>query len=113
MRQALSSPGPFLYGVASILLITPLMGLAALAVDIKPKEFPMGLAVFCCMPTSLSTCVTLTMAAGANSVRPYILHNSQHKINCSIDISRACECVLCVSRITSTSSSPPLRRYPS
>ena len=34
----------------------------------NPQELPLGLAVFSCMPTSLSSCVTLTMAVGGNAV---------------------------------------------
>lgn len=37
VKQALTSPGSFLYGVVAILLLTPLAGLAVLSLGITPK----------------------------------------------------------------------------
>lgn len=68
VTQALSAWGSYLYGVVAILLLTPLAGLLVLNLGISPRELPLGLAVFSAMPTSLSTCVTLTLAVGGNAV---------------------------------------------
>ena len=57
--QALSAWGATLYGFVSILAITPLAALLALRLPLQP-ELAVGLAVFCCMPTTLSSGVTLT-----------------------------------------------------
>ena len=58
--QALSAWGSILYGLITILLVTPLAGFAALQVPLQPPELTFGLAVFCCMPTTLSSAVSLT-----------------------------------------------------
>lgn len=58
--QALSSWGSVAFGMLSILLITPLAAFLALRLPLKPPELAFGLAVFCCMPTTLSSGVSLT-----------------------------------------------------
>ncbi|KAI8472893.1 MAG: putative sodium bile acid cotransporter [Monoraphidium minutum] len=63
--QALKARGAVAYGLASILLLTPLAALAVLRLPLQP-ELAVGLAVFCCMPTALSSGVTLTQALGGN-----------------------------------------------
>mmetsp|Transcript_7498 Transcript_7498/g.46100 ORF Transcript_7498/g.46100 Transcript_7498/m.46100 type:complete len:415 (-) Transcript_7498:220-1464(-) len=66
--KALSSKAALLYGFAMVLMLTPLVGIAVQSLPIQPAEFRMGLALFCCMPTSLTSAVTLTTAAGGNAV---------------------------------------------
>ncbi|CAH1430832.1 unnamed protein product [Lactuca virosa] len=56
-----------LYGLASILLLTPLFSKIILQIHLQPQEFVTGLALFCCMPTTLSSGVALTRLAGGNS----------------------------------------------
>ncbi|CAO2046007.1 unnamed protein product [Urochloa humidicola] len=56
-----------LYGLVSILLITPFLAQVVMQVQLLPREFITGLAMFCCMPTTLSSGVTLTQIVGANS----------------------------------------------
>ena len=58
--QALKSWGAVLYGFAFILLITPLAGFLALRLPLQPPELAFGLAVFCCVPCTLSSGVSLT-----------------------------------------------------
>ena len=58
--QALSAWGSILYGLVTILLITPLAGFVAIRLPLQPPELAFGLAVFCCMPTTLSSAVSLT-----------------------------------------------------
>jgi len=54
------------YGVTSILLLTPLVSLAVLQLPLHPPELALGLAVFCCMPTALSSGVAFTQQVGGN-----------------------------------------------
>lgn len=63
--KALSSWGAILFGFASILFITPLAALAVQRLPLGSPELTMGLAVFCCMPTTLSSGVSLTQVQEA------------------------------------------------
>lgn len=56
--------GAVAFGVASILFLTPLISLAVLRLPLQPPELALGLAVFCCMPTALSSGITLTQVCG-------------------------------------------------
>jgi len=49
----------------SILVFTPLAALVALRLPLHPPELAFGLAVFCCMPTTLSSGVSLTQVTYA------------------------------------------------
>ncbi|KAI3520357.1 hypothetical protein L1887_09732 [Cichorium endivia] len=55
-----------LFGLASILLFTPLLSKIILQLHFQPQEFVTGLALFSCMPTTLSSGVALTRLAGGN-----------------------------------------------
>lgn len=63
IKTALSKEGivGFGYGVVSTLLITACVGFAAAEIPFDKKEFAYGLAVFCVVPTTLSSGVTLVM----------------------------------------------------
>lgn len=65
-RQALSDWRAVLFGTAMVLLVTPLAGIPAMALPLRPRELAVGLAVFSAMPTSLSSCVTLTQVTLAH-----------------------------------------------
>ncbi|KAI5006045.1 hypothetical protein ZWY2020_033288 [Hordeum vulgare] len=56
-----------LFGLGSILLLTPFLAQYIVQIQFFPREFITGLAMFCCMPTTLSSGVTLTQLAGGNS----------------------------------------------
>lgn len=56
-----------LYGLGSILLFTPFLAQFIMQVQFSPREFITGLAMFCCMPTTLSSGVTLTQLVGGNA----------------------------------------------
>lgn len=58
--QAFTSWGAVLFGMLSILVFTPLAAILALRLPLQPPELAFGLAVFCCMPTTLSSGVSLT-----------------------------------------------------
>ncbi len=57
---AIKSPLALAFGLASILLITPMLSFALLKLPLQPAEMALGLAIYCCMPTSLSTNIALT-----------------------------------------------------
>ena len=65
--RALSAWGATLYGFVAILALTPLAAHAALALPLAPRELALGLAVFCCMPTTLSSGVSLTQVCTPGS----------------------------------------------
>ncbi|CAL9763418.1 unnamed protein product [Musa acuminata subsp. burmannicoides] len=56
-----------LFGLGSILLITPFFSRLVLQIQLTPHELITGLAAFCCMPTTLSSGVALTQLVGGNS----------------------------------------------
>lgn len=56
-----------LFGLVSILFLTPLFSKIILVLKLQPQEFITGLAIFSCMPTTLSSGVALTRLAGGNS----------------------------------------------
>jgi solute carrier family 10 (sodium/bile acid cotransporter), member 7 len=72
-QAALRAPLALAYGLTSILLLTPMLSFAALRLPLQPPEMALGLAVFCCVPTTLSTCVTLTNACKGNSAVALLL----------------------------------------
>jgi sodium/bile acid cotransporter 7 len=69
---ALKAVSSVLFGITSILLLTPLAASLALALPL-PRELCLGLAVFCCMPTTLSSGVSLTQAVGGNTALALLL----------------------------------------
>ncbi|CAN8254485.1 unnamed protein product [Cochlearia groenlandica] len=56
-----------LYGLVSILLLTPSFSRLVMLIQLQPQELVTGLGIFCCMPTTLSSGVALTHLAGGNS----------------------------------------------
>lgn len=57
--QALKQGRMFVVGLLAILFATPVVGYWVLKSPLQPLEFAVGLAVFCCMPTSLSANIAL------------------------------------------------------
>lgn len=55
------------YGLAFILLLSPLFSKLILKLQLAPQEFVIGLAIFGCMPTALNGGVALTQLVGGNS----------------------------------------------
>lgn len=73
VRTALSAWKATAWGSFSILLLTPLIGTAlALQTPLAP-EFQLGLALFCCVPTTLSSGIALTIQAGGNMALALLL----------------------------------------
>lgn len=62
------------FGLASILLVSPLLaGPIAARLPLAPPALATGLAVFMCVPTTLSSGVALTTAAGGDSALALVL----------------------------------------
>jgi len=70
---ALSAVGCVAWGMASILLLTPLFALPLLALPLEPRALCLGTAVFACMPTTLSSGINMTTAAGGNTALAILL----------------------------------------
>eukprot|EP01025_Chloroclados_australasicus_P005345 TRINITY_DN1156_c0_g1_i3.p1 TRINITY_DN1156_c0_g1~~TRINITY_DN1156_c0_g1_i3.p1 ORF type:complete len:442 (-),score=35.60 TRINITY_DN1156_c0_g1_i3:531-1856(-) len=66
IKSAISSYPAFLYAILAILILTPLAGFVPLSIAFKPQEFAIGLAVFCAVPTTLTSGATLVMNANGN-----------------------------------------------
>ncbi|XP_027774270.1 probable sodium/metabolite cotransporter BASS4, chloroplastic isoform X2 [Solanum pennellii] len=62
-----------LFGLVSILFFTPLLSKIILLLKLQPQEFVTGLAIFSCMPTTLSSGVALTRLAGGNSALALVM----------------------------------------
>ncbi|KAJ4977619.1 hypothetical protein NE237_008399 [Protea cynaroides] len=56
-----------LFGLGSILLFSPFFSRVILQIKLSPQELVTGLAIFSCMPTTLSSGVALTQLVGGNS----------------------------------------------
>ena len=71
IKEALSKEGRwgFIYGVVAILGITGCIGFVAAEIPFDVDEFSYGLAVFCVVPTTLSSGVTLVMNVRARLFR--------------------------------------------
>ena len=66
IHAAFAAWGATLWGGVSILLITPVMGVALTFLVPVEASFRLGLALFCCMPTTLSSGIALTTQARGN-----------------------------------------------
>jgi len=60
-------------GLGLILVLTPSAAFAAINLPLEPEPFRYGLAVFCCVPTTLSSGVALVKSAGGNDALALIL----------------------------------------
>eukprot|EP00873_Tetraselmis_striata_P040831 jgi/Tetstr1/461095/TSEL_006238.t1 len=70
---ALRSPIPLIFGLLTILGFTTAMGPLCLAIPFLPTGLSIGLAIFCCMPTTLSSGIALTQAVGGNTALAILL----------------------------------------
>ena len=57
--EALKAPKALIYGLVAILGITPLLGFVMLKIPFSEAAFSTGLAIFCTVPTTLSSGVAL------------------------------------------------------
>ncbi|CAM9474110.1 unnamed protein product [Pylaiella littoralis] len=75
IKEALGKEGRwgYLYGIVAILGITGTVGFVVAEIPFDVKEFSYGLSVFCVVPTTLSSGVTLVMNAGGNDALALLL----------------------------------------
>lgn len=66
LLQAVKAWKAVAYGLASMLFLSPLFGFAAVRLPFTPPEFALGLAVMACVPSSLSSGVTLVIQGYGN-----------------------------------------------
>lgn len=68
VESALRAKGPLLFGLASILAVTPVLGTIVLNLGpaLARQELRVGFLLFCCVPTTVNSGVALTAAAGGN-----------------------------------------------
>jgi hypothetical protein len=95
--RALTAWDAILFGVASILLVTPLAALAVLRLPLGTPELGFGLAVFCCMPTTLSSGVSLTQVRCSSACVSSA--SCQHALCC------------CQALLTSNAGAPDVRSF--
>lgn len=67
LSDALEAWPSLLFGVVTVLFLTPWVAVLVLQIHLVPQELVTGLALFCCVPTTLSSGVSLTQVAGANT----------------------------------------------
>lgn len=72
IKTAVKTPLPLAYGVIAILVLTPCMSFVALEVPVK-RAFQTGLALFCCVPTTLTSGVALASQAKGNAALALLL----------------------------------------
>lgn len=63
---ALTAKREIAYGLVSILLITPLLGLLVAQLPLNPRPLAFGLGVVCCVPTALACGVAFVQQLGGN-----------------------------------------------
>lgn len=73
ITAALTAYTSLAYGLVAILGITPLFGFLMVEIPFSPTEFSTGLALFCCVPTTLTSGVTLVTQAKGNTALALIL----------------------------------------
>jgi sodium/bile acid cotransporter 7 len=66
VKKALKAYVAVGFGLVSILVITPLLSLAITEMDLGPREYAQGLALFAAMPTTVSSGVLMTTEAKGN-----------------------------------------------
>lgn len=71
--KAMKAPLPLLYGCVAILLITPMLAFAATEIPFDVEAFATGLAIFCLVPTTLSSGITLVGQAYGNAALALML----------------------------------------
>eukprot|EP00386_Alphamonas_edax_P007210 GDKI01023939.1.p1 GENE.GDKI01023939.1~~GDKI01023939.1.p1 ORF type:complete len:415 (+),score=91.86 GDKI01023939.1:34-1245(+) len=67
IKEGLTSWMGCLFGVISILVLTPTLAFALIYVPLHPPELSLGIALFALMPMTLSSGVVITKQAGGNT----------------------------------------------
>ncbi|GFR43181.1 hypothetical protein Agub_g4231, partial [Astrephomene gubernaculifera] len=67
LKMAMKGYKVLLLAIVTILFVTGMTGFIFINMDFKPMEFGYGLAIFACVPTSLSSGVALVIAGYGNA----------------------------------------------
>jgi len=67
VQKALRAWPAIVFGLVSILVVTPMLAFPFAAIPLDPVEFSQGLALFAAMPTTVSTGVLMTAGAKGNA----------------------------------------------
>ena len=62
VRAALGAGRAVVYSLVSILALTPAAGFVSMSLGVRPREFMYGMAVFSCVPTTLTSGMARTSA---------------------------------------------------
>ncbi|XRB19119.1 sodium/bile acid cotransporter [Pseudoscourfieldia marina] len=73
VKAALRAPVALVYGLTAILVLTPCMSFVALEVPHLKNVYRTGLAIFCCVPTTLTSGVALATQAKGNGALALLL----------------------------------------
>jgi len=73
VKAAIAAPVAVLYSLCAILFLTPMAGFIATQIPFSPSEFKIGLALFCCVPTTLTSGVALVSQAKGNAALALLL----------------------------------------
>ncbi|KFM29246.1 hypothetical protein F751_1622 [Auxenochlorella protothecoides] len=79
--DALRCPAALAYGLTAVLGLTSALAPLVLRLPLAPPELAIGFAVFCCMPTTLSTGVVLTQAVRGNAAVALMLTVSSNLLS--------------------------------
>lgn len=74
--DALRCPAALAYGLTAVLGLTSALAPLVLRLPLAPPELAIGFAIFCCMPTTLSTGVVLTQVGMSGRWR---MGNGSHR----------------------------------
>jgi sodium/bile acid cotransporter 7 len=66
VKEALRAWPEAIYGILSILFLTPLLALVPRELSFLPREFQIGFILFCSMPTTINSGVALVTAGKGN-----------------------------------------------
>ena len=73
IKNALGAHVALGYGIITILVVTPMLGFAIVQIPFEPVQFRYGLALFACVPTTLTSGVTLVTSASGNGALALML----------------------------------------
>ena len=73
IKNALGAHVALAYGIVTILVVTPMLGFAIVQIPFEPVQFRYGLALFACVPTTLTSGVTLVTSAAGNGALALML----------------------------------------
>lgn len=73
VKKAMRAYTAIIFGVLSIMLVTPLLSFAVALLPLSPPDFSRGMALFMAMPTTISSGVIMTTEAKGNSALALLL----------------------------------------